>query len=124
VIESMNAEVPDAVTVTEILARYEEQGYVMSFSVEEGGKVRCGACRTVSDAQDVHVDAMARVEGPSNPDDMAMVAVVRCPWCTVAGTLVVGYGPTASPEDSDVVALLSDEREEGEPAVLFPDVES
>jgi hypothetical protein len=119
----MNAEIPDAVTVSELLARYEEQGYVMAFSVAEGGKVRCGACRTLSDAQDVHVDAMARAEGASDPDDMAMVAVVRCPWCTVAGTLVVGYGPMASAEDSDVAALLSDEREEGAPAVLFPDVE-
>jgi hypothetical protein len=78
----------------------------------------------VSDAQDVHVDAMARVEGPSDPADMAMVAVVRCPWCTVTGTLVLGYGPMASPEDSDVAALLFDERQEGEPAVLFPDPES
>jgi hypothetical protein len=119
----MNADVPDAVTVTELLARFEEHGYVMSFGVEEGGKLRCGACRTVSDAHDVHVDAMGRAEGASNPDDMAMVAVVRCPWCTVAGTLVVGYGPMASPEDSDVVASLFDEREEGAPAVLFPDAE-
>lgn len=120
----MNAEVPDAVTVSELVARYEEQGYVMSFHVEEAGKVRCGACRTTSDAQDVHVDAIARVEGPSDPADMAMVAVVRCPWCTVAGTLVVGYGPMASMEDADVAALLFDERQEGEPAVLFPDAEA
>jgi len=116
-------EVPDAVTVSEAVARYEAQGYVMSFSVEPEGNVRCGACRTVSDAQDVHVDAIARAEGPSDPADMAMVAVVRCPWCTVSGTLVVGYGPTASPEDADVALLLSDEREEGEPAVLFPDAQ-
>jgi hypothetical protein len=119
----MNAEIPDAVTVSELVARYEEQGYVMSFSVEPEGNVRCGACRTVSDAQDVHVDAIARAEGPSDPADMAMVAIVRCPWCTVAGTLVVGYGPMASPEDADVALLLSDERPEGEPAVLFPDAE-
>jgi hypothetical protein len=116
-----NADVPDAVTVSELVARYEAQGYVMSFGVEPEGKLRCGACRTVSDAEDCHVDGMARAEGPSDPADMALVAVVRCPWCTVAGTLVVGYGPMASPEDSDVAALLSDEREEGEPAVLFPD---
>ncbi|HVT76610.1 MAG TPA: hypothetical protein VHD87_06235 [Acidimicrobiales bacterium] len=119
----MNADVPPGLTVTEMLARYEEQGYVMSFGVEAEAKLRCGACRTVSDAQDVHVEGIARAEGPSDPADMAMVAVVRCPWCTVEGTLVVGYGPTASPEDADVVALLFDEREEGEPAVLFPDEE-
>jgi hypothetical protein len=119
----MNAEVPDAVTVSELVARYEEQGYVMAFGVEPGGQVRCGACRTASDAQDVHVDAMARAEGPSDPADMAMVAVVRCPWCTVSGTLVIGYGPSASAEDAEVARLLSDERPEGEPAVLFPDAQ-
>ena len=117
----MPGDIPDAATVTEFVDAYERQGYVMSFSVEAEGRVRCGACHTVSSAEDVHVDAMARAEGPSDPADMAIVAVVRCPWCTVAGTLVAGYGPQASPEDSDVVAGLRDEREQGSPAVLFPE---
>jgi len=112
-------DVPDAVTVSELVARYEAQGYVMSFGVEPGAKLRCGACRTVSDAADVRVDAMARAEGPSDPADMAMVAIVRCPWCTMAGVLVVGYGPTASPDDADVAVELRDEREEGAPDVLY-----
>jgi hypothetical protein len=109
------------VTVTEAVAAYEKEGYVTPFGVEEGGRVRCGACRTVSDAAEVKVEAMARVEGASNPDDMAAVAVVRCPWCTVAGVVVLGYGPMASPEDSDVLLRLSDERTEGQPAVLLGD---
>jgi len=117
----MTPDVPDAVTVSEVLAGYERQGYVMSFGVEAGGMLHCGSCNTVSRATDVHVDLLARVEGGvSDPDDMAIVAVVICPWCQIAGTLVAGYGPTASPEDADVVAMLSDEREEGEPAVLSP----
>jgi hypothetical protein len=115
-----NIEVPDAVTVSELIAGYEAQGYVMSFGVEPGGNVRCGACRTVSPAADVRVDALSRAEGPSDPADMAMVAVVTCPWCTVAGVLVVGYGPSASPEDGDVALELSDERMEGAEAVLLP----
>lgn len=112
---------PDAVTVSELVAAYEAQGYVMSFGVEPEGRLRCGACRTVSPAADIRVDAISRAEGPSDPADMAMVAVVTCPWCTVSGVLVVGYGPSASPEDGDVVVELSDERQEGEPAVLFPE---
>ena len=116
-----NIEVPDAVTVSELVAHYEKQGYVMSFGVEEGGNVRCGACRTVSPAAEIRVDAISRAEGPSDPADMAMVAVVTCPWCTVSGVLVVGYGPSASPEDADVAVELSDERQEGEEAVLMPE---
>lgn len=110
-------QVPDATTVSEIVAEYERQGYVMSFSVADGG-VRCGACRTVSDASAVAVNAIARAEGPSDPADMAMVAVVTCPWCSMAGVLVVGFGPQASPEDSDVVSRLNDVRPENEPAEL------
>jgi hypothetical protein len=117
----MPTDIPDALTVSEAVEAYEQQGYVMSFSVEPGGLVRCGSCGTTSRAEDVHVDAIARAEGPSDPADMAMVAIVMCPWCRVAGTLVAGFGPMASPEDSDVVAGLHDEREATQPAVLFPE---
>jgi hypothetical protein len=113
-----NPLVPDSATVSELLSRYEEQGYVTSFSVVEGGGLRCGACRTVSDASTVSVTALSRAEGASDPDDMAAVAVVTCPWCSMAGTVVLGYGPSASPDDADVLELLSDDRPEGEPAVL------
>ncbi len=116
--KSDKVHVPDATTVTEIVAEYEQQGFVMSFSVVEGGGVRCGACRTVSDAASVTVNAMARAEGPSDPADSAMVGVVTCPWCSMAGVLVVGYGPSASMEDADVLERLNDERPAGEPAVL------
>jgi hypothetical protein len=114
-------DVPDAVTVSGLVARYEEQGYVMSFHVVPDGGLRCGACRTVSEAREMQVTALARVEGPSDPADMAAVAVVTCPWCSVAGVVVVGYGPGASAEDADVLEQLEDARPEGEPAVLLAD---
>lgn len=110
--------VPDATTVIELLARYEAQGVVTSFSTVTGAGLRCGACRTVSEAASVEVTALSRVEGSSDPDDMAAVAVVTCPWCSMAGTVVMSYGPLASAEDSDVLEALSDARPEGEPAVL------
>ena len=108
----MPTEVPDATTVSEIVAFFEEQGYVMAFSVVEDAGLRCGACRTVSDAKAVVVNALARAEGPSDPADMAAVAVVTCPWCSMAGTVVLGYGPTASLEDSMVLERLTDGRPE------------
>ncbi len=90
-----------------------------AFSVVEGGNVRCGACRTASEAGSVAVTALSRVEGASDPDDMAAVAVLTCPWCSMAGTLVLSYGPLASAEDSDVLEQLADDRPVGEPAVLL-----
>lgn len=102
----MIAEIPDATTVSESVAALEEQGYVISFVAESEGKVRCNGCRTAGLASEVHVDGVARAEGPSDPGDMAMVVALRCPWCGGSGVLVVGYGPAASLEDADVVALL------------------
>ncbi len=112
-------DVPDATTVSEIVAEYEKQGYVMSFTVVEGGKLKCGACRTVSHADTMQVNAIARAEGPSDPADMALVALVTCPWCSVSGIVVVGYGPSASLEDADVLERLNDDRPPGEPAVML-----
>lgn len=106
--------------MAELLARYEEQGYVSAFSVVEGAGVRCGECRTVTDAAAVPVTALSRTEGASDPDDMAAVAVLTCPSCSTAGTLVLSYGPSASMEDADVLERLSDERAAGESAVLKP----
>ena len=80
--------------------------------------MRCGACRTVSDAATVSINALSRAEGASDPDDMAAVAALTCPWCSMGGALVLSYGPTASMEDADVLERLSDERPTGEPAVL------
>ncbi len=102
----MLAEVPDATTVSEIVAALEEQGYVVSFAAEPEGKIRCGGCRTAGPANEMNVDGVARAEGPSDPGDAAMVVAGRCPWCGASGVLVVGYGPQASDEDADVAALL------------------
>jgi hypothetical protein len=100
-------ELPDAVTVSELVDAYERQGYVTSFMVEPGAMIRCGGCRTASPANEVHVDATSRAEGPSDPGDEAMVVAMRCPWCGASGVLVVGYGPQASLEDADVAACLT-----------------
>lgn len=115
---SRTPRIPDATTVTEILADYREQGFTASFSVVADGGVRCGVCRTVSKAETVTVNAMARAEGPSDPADMAMVAILTCPWCAMSGVLVAGFGPSSSVEDSDVLGRLRDDRPEGELAVL------
>ena len=111
-------DVPDATTVSDAVAAYREQGYVMSFFVQAGGMLRCGACRTASAAETMPVIAIARTEGPSDPADMALVAVVTCPWCSISGVAVLGYGPSASLEDAEVLERLNDDRPEGEPAVL------
>jgi hypothetical protein len=88
----------DAQTLRDVLARIEPAGYRGQFSVPrdaapDAGTVECLTCRKVSPAQDVRVDALLRLEGASDPDDMLAVAALVCPNCGTRGSLVVNYGP-------------------------------
>ena len=51
-------------------------------------------------------DRARRVEGESDPSDMAILVPATCPHCGTAGTLVLQFGPMASAEESDVLAAL------------------
>jgi len=64
----------------------------------------------MSAAEVVAVDALRRLEGASDPDDMIVVAAVSCPKCGAKGTLVLKYGPEATPEESEVLRSLEDGR--------------
>jgi hypothetical protein len=101
----------EAETMTAILARYGQEGYETQFSSRPGGMVHCHACGEEEPAEQVPLEALHRCEGQSDPDDMAVVAALSCPACGANGTLVAGYGPTASPEDGEVLANLMDDRE-------------
>ena len=46
-----------------------------------------------------------RFEGPSSPEDEAIVLVIECPTCGM-GVLVSAYGPAATAEEADVLAGL------------------
>jgi hypothetical protein len=73
--------------------------------------LHCAQCGVELDASEFDVDAIRRLEGASDPDDMVAVVAARCPACRAPGTAVVGIGPTASAEDNDVTtALRQDQR--------------
>ena len=72
------------------------------------GRVLCVSCHMESDAEEMEVDALQRAEGVSDPADMLAVAALVCPVCNSRGTLVVGYGPEADPDDAEVLARLGD----------------
>jgi hypothetical protein len=42
---------------------------------------------------------------------MAVVAAIICPHCGQKGTLVMHYGPEATPEEDEVLRDLEDRRE-------------
>ena len=93
-------------TVIEEIAALRTRGYTADFSVVAGGRLRCDPCGHVHPASDAIIETTARFEGPSNPDDQAIVFGLRCRACGVRGVLVTAYGPTASADEADVILAL------------------
>ena len=90
----------------EVLRDLEAAGFSGDMVAREGGLVLCRACGEESAAGDLEEIDLRRLEGASDPADMAAVVGARCPRCQVGGVLVLRYGPDAGPEDSDVLAAL------------------
>lgn len=83
-----------------------EEGFGGQFGAREGARVLCFACHREFGADAVHAEEARRVEGESDPADMAILVPVTCPRCGTAGTMVLQFGPMASAEESDVIAAL------------------
>jgi hypothetical protein len=62
----------------------------------------------VTPADELAVDSLARLEGASDPGDMAAVIALTCPHCDARDVLIVRYGPEASLADADVLVALPD----------------
>jgi hypothetical protein len=102
---------PDIVadSVTDALAQLAAAGYRSDFS-GRGGLVHCSSCQGDHGAEQVQVDHVYRYEGPSDPDEEAIVLALSCPVCGAKGTLVSGYGPSTDPDDIDLIVALVDDR--------------
>jgi hypothetical protein len=95
-------------TLTEVIEQFEGRGYGAHFGAREAGHILCFTCRDTFPAGDAGIDALERLEGASDPDDMAAVAAMRCPRCGARGTIVLKYGPESTPEDGEVLLALGD----------------
>ncbi|MCU1359345.1 MAG: hypothetical protein JWN99_634 [Ilumatobacteraceae bacterium] len=100
----------DGTTLTEVLDGYAEGGFSAQFSVTDDARIECAACSTVSDPASVKMSSLRRLEGESDPDDMMAVVAVTCPACQTRGTLTLGYGPSSTSQDADVLVALRDHR--------------
>jgi hypothetical protein len=97
----------DNTTVTSVLATFDRAGFGPTLFATDGGRVRCTLCGAESAPGDVHVEAVRRLEGASDPDDMQAVVAATCPSCARPGTMVLHYGPMASAGDADVLKDLA-----------------
>jgi hypothetical protein len=103
----------DHTTLSALVADYEAAGFTGQFEVDPEASVRCATCGAVSAASSVPMYSLRRVEGASDPADMAAVVALSCPQCDARGTVVLTYGPAASPEDGDVLGAFRDFRHDG-----------
>jgi hypothetical protein len=88
------------------VSELEIAGFEGQVGPRPGGRLLCFTCRTESAAAAFEVTAMRRTEGVSDPDDMLAVVALTCPRCGTRATAVLGYGPEAAEDDSDVLRML------------------
>ncbi len=97
-------------TMVDVLEAYAQGGFRSSFVVTDDSQLECVECGTVSPPPSVSMSSLRRLEGASDPDDMVAVVAITCPACNARGTAVLGFGPMATAQDSDVLQGLRDAR--------------
>jgi hypothetical protein len=99
--------VPGDVTLTGVLAELAGSGWDHDVLVDEDdGTLVCAVCRAATNARDASVDSLRRVEGASDPADMAAVVGMTCGSCGSRGTAILRYGPEASPGEAAVLVAM------------------
>jgi hypothetical protein len=96
--------------MVEVIDRLEAEGYTTQFAAREGGTIQCLTCRDSFAPDEAGTAELRRVEGASDPADMAAIGAVTCPRCDARGTLVLKFGPDATPEEDDALRALQDHR--------------
>jgi nicotinamide-nucleotide amidase len=90
----------DNTTMTAVLDSYAAAGWASDFVVEADGLVECLSCGERIEPERMIVESLRRLEGASDPADMAAVVALQCPSCAATGTAVVRYGPESSPGEA------------------------
>lgn len=83
-----------------------EAGFEGSMRTLSNGRVACSTCSAEYSASQYEANFEHRLEGASDVADMLILIAGRCPRCGTKSNLVLGYGPNASPEDSDVLEQI------------------
>jgi hypothetical protein len=97
------------VTLLEVLAAFAADGFTDDFLVDDDGWLCCRVCGTCVPPDRAAVEGTRRVEGASDPADMAAVLACRCDACGSRGTVIVRFGPEAEPEHAALLTHLDAE---------------
>ncbi len=96
----------DTTTLVGLLAALADAGFTRDMFVTPDAMVRCGTCHQDMAPAELQLDELRRIEGASDPADMAAVLGLTCTHCGAKGSAVVRYGPEAEPQDSIVLLAL------------------
>jgi hypothetical protein len=92
-------------TVLEAVNLLDSEGFGAQLILRPDG-IKCTACGQSHVMDRAEVLRVYRFEGPSDPDEEAVVYGLRCPLCGAGGTLVSTFGPGADPELADRLVML------------------
>lgn len=98
----------DNTTVVAELERLRTDGYGGEFLLEAGPALRCRSCDHLTPAGELELDALRRMEGASDPADMAAILALTCASCGSKGTAMVHYGPGATEDEDELLRVLPD----------------
>jgi hypothetical protein len=95
------------VTLVEVLADLRSQGFSGELRIDADGALCCRTCGMCQPASQIDAAGFRRVEGASDPGDMALVLAVVCPACGARGAIVLRYGPEAEPAEAALLSALT-----------------
>jgi hypothetical protein len=99
-----------ASTLLEALDRLRGLGFARDMYVTPDAMVRCGSCHHDAAPDQLDLYHLVRLEGVSDPGEMAAVLALECTVCGMRGTAIVRYGPEASAQDAAVLRAVEDRR--------------
>ena len=102
--------VPTDDTIVSVLADLAAKGFAANMQVTPDARVVCGLCGHDAAPEELELDELRRIEGASDPSDMAAVLALRCRTCGAQGTAIVRFGPEAERQDNIVLRSVHDER--------------
>lgn len=92
-------------SLADTLGRLEDSGYLADFYARDA-MIGCPECDELVDPATLVVDEIVRLEGDSDPDEEIIVYALSAGPCGRKGTYVIAFGPTVTPEDESVAAVL------------------
>lgn len=98
---------PTGASLADVINGLAASGFTASFFADEhDGTVTCGDCGAVHRPTELSVASSHRLEGASDPSDMAEVLALTCPTCGRRGVLICRYGSEAGPGDAAVLLAV------------------